>query len=378
MTTQTVIGSASSQLAKYSNRPNDEQFASMAELIAAAQHDQAMSAEVSYNWKDLRFVADGPQVKLASPRSVADLTHWSFGQAAAALESPAAFLRGKLTPELAAEVLNYRISQTLPGQDAHVLARRPNGTPNPTARAITSKTYGRLWDAEYYQAAEDSVFQSRSMNGHSWQNAPIWGKPEGLAGFRSDRDSFVLRIDGGSIVTDPSVSGGDGQMYRAVLLGNSEVGAGSAWIECIFYRYICGNWNLWGAAIDSQYRRRHVGKNVLRDVIRELYTVARKWTERSASQDERIIRGLIDHEIAHTKAGVIDELRKLKYTQEQAEAAYTRCEVAENASPRSFWGIAQGTTRLSQDGTFTDERYALDALAAAVIAKGTKQYALAS
>jgi hypothetical protein len=59
-------------------------------------------------------------------------------------------------------------------------------------------------------------------------------------------------------------------------------------------------------------------------------------------------------------------------TKESATAAYDACERTESASPRSYWGAAQGMTRVSQESGFQDERYALDRIAAAILAKGRK------
>jgi hypothetical protein len=129
---------------------------------------------------------------------------------------------------------------------------------------------------------------------------------------------------------------------------------------------------LWGAIVDKQFRRRHVGDHATRDTLREIQSLARRWTERPASTDETIIRALIDGEIAHTKAAVIDELRSMGATLEQATAAYATCEATEQASPRSFWGAAQGLTRNSQETSYQDERHELDRLAATVLQRGRK------
>jgi hypothetical protein len=129
---------------------------------------------------------------------------------------------------------------------------------------------------------------------------------------------------------------------------------------------------LWGAIADQTFKRRHFGNHVLRDTVREISLIAYNWTNASASRDEAIIRGLIDHEVAHTKEAVIDELRAMGASKEQAEQAYARCEQTEAVSPRSFWGAAQGITRLSQDSAYQSDRYELDRLAAVVLARGRK------
>jgi len=160
-------------------------------------------------------------------------------------------------------------------------------------------------------------------------------------------------------------------MYRGILVRNSEVGACSVVIDCVLYRHICGNHVLWGAVIDKQFRRRHVGQHVLRDTVREIGQVARQWMNRGESADQAIIRGLIDHELATTREAVVDELRAIGATKEQAEAAYDACEQHEQVSPRSYWGVAQGLTRVSQ-GEYQDGRYGLDRLAMAVLQRGAK------
>jgi hypothetical protein len=368
MDTLTTIDTAQRE---YYNRPADERFDNLQALVQHARQEKQLSAEVSYNWRDLRWQATGTEretagLMLQSPKTAATLTHWSFGQAARMLQSPAAFMRDGLNPQLAADVLNYRITQQPHGEAPTLLVRRPNGSPEPKIRAVTSDSYGRVWDADLYGAILDRF-------GHKWTNPPTWdGKPAGV--YASDRDSFVLQCEGGSIVTDPSLASGssDGTMYRALMIRNSEVGACSVTIEAVLYRYVCGNHMLWGAIVDRSYRRRHIGKNAVRDTMQEINRIAYAWTNRSASQDEQIIRQLIDLELAHTREAVIDELQAIGFTKQDATAAYDRAEATEKASPRSYWGIAQGITRVSQDQPYQDQRYELDQLAAKVLSRGRK------
>lgn len=360
------------------NRPADERFSSLTAMLQHAQHEKALCREVGYNLRDLTAVVapdpetQQPALRLQSPRAVAKMTHWSFGQLSRTIGAPASYLR-TLPPQLAANCVNHGLKESAEaGTTVNVLARAANGTPEPIIRACTSDSYGRLWDADLIDASQRMVFNAFSRNGHEWKNAPTWSDPVGYAGFRGDRDSFVLQIDGGSIVEDPSARQGDGQMFRGVMLRNSEVGAAGVTLEVCLLRFICGNWVLWGATVGQEYRRRHFGKNVLRDVVRELGDLAYRFTTRTASADEALIRLLMEKELAHTKEAVIDELKKMKLTKEQAESAYARCEQSEKASPRSYWGIAQGITRMSQDETHTDARYVLDQIAAATLARGAK------
>jgi hypothetical protein len=358
-----VISAAAQQ---YANRPADERFPSLDAMIANARHDKDLSVERSYNLKDLRAVASDNTVKLQSPKGTAVFSHWAFGQTARMLGAPASYLRN-LSPALAADCLNYGFEHSTPGTTANVLVRAANGVPEPTIRACTSDSYGRAWDADLYGSIAHTIVAHDSR----WSLPPTWSG-ENAGAYRGDRDSFLILVNGGSIVNDPSAANGNGQMFRGILVRNSEVGASSVVLDSILFRYVCGNHNLWGAVMDRSFKRRHVGSHVTRDTIREIARMAMNYTSQSVARDEAIVRGLIQHEIAHTREAVVDELRAIGATKEQAEDALKACEMHENASPRSFWGVAQGLTRVSQDTTYQDDRFLLDQLAAKVLARGAK------
>lgn len=361
---------------EYASRPKDERYPSLDALIAVAAEDKQLSRERGYNLHDLTVAATAEGLRLRSGRGEAEFTHWSFGQLSRAVGAPAGFLRDGLTPDLAADVLNHRISEQPPTAASTILVRAANGHPVPTVRSITSESYGRVWDADLY----GSIARMLTDQGGSWQLPPTWsGEPAGA--YRGDRDSFLIVVNGGSIVTDPSLrtapAGGSGSgdpsgLYRGLLVRNSEVGASSVTIESILYRFVCGNHMLWGATIDRSFRRRHVGVHALRDTIREIGQIAVRWGNRSAAQDEALIHRLMDLELAATRDGVIAEGRSLGLTAEQAAAAYDRCVQTEAVSPRSFWGLAQGVTRISQDSGYQGDRYALDQIAGLILARGAK------
>ncbi len=387
---------------EYYRRPADERFGSLQAMITSAQADREQSMERIYNLRDLhaRAVHIAPStipgtavtidsrdnrgsenpsntVVLESPKGRAAFTHYSFGQLARTIGAPASYLR-TLPPAIAADAINYGLQDAAPvGTNANLLVRDDPSKPQPIIRACTSETYGRVWDAQLYGELNRHFGDGMRSNGGQWMTPPAWPGSEASGQYRGDRDSFVIRVDGGSIVTDPTARGNgsasDGQMFRGIMVRNSEVGHCSITVECVLFRYICGNHMLWGAIMDRQFRRRHVGNKITRATMTELANIAYKFNTRSASTDEAIIRTLIDHEIAHTKEAVIDELRKLGATKEQATEAYATCEAKENASPRSFWGIAQGLTRNSQESGYQDDRLALDLLASQVLKKGAAQ-----
>lgn len=368
---------ASTAQAQYYNRPADERFPTLDALVAAARTDMEHSTERVRNPRDLRAVV-GPNgnVRIASPAGEANLTHWSFGQLARTVGAPASYLRENLSPDLAAACLTYGLRQTPPASDLKLLIRAPQhgaSDPTPTIRAATTERYSRVWDGPLYQTLAQTF--GIGSTGSAWTLPPTWdGRPAGA--YRSDRDSFVIVVNGGSIVQDPSRRDGNGAMYRGLIIRNSEVGAASITILPFTFRWICGNHMIGGFQAGKLYRRRHIGADLNRKTMREIMTLAHAWANRGAAGDEAIIRRLIDLQLAETKDAVIDELRGIGFTEADATAAYETAEQTEpNLSPRSYWGLVQGATRASQERGYQDERLTLDLLASKLLNRGVAKVA---
>lgn len=389
---------------QFSTRPADESYGDLYTFLAALRDQKQRSRERTYAARDLRAdpATDG-SVLLTSPRGSARLTHWAFSQTARTISAPAGYLR-TLPPDITAAAINYGISTLPTGTDLVVLAKQPPtpgaalaaayspdaATPEPIPqipiiRAVTSTTYGRVWDADLYH----DVIERTAP--HGFDLPPVWPQLDkhgtGKAGaYASDRDSFLILANGGSLVTDPSArrsssldgssdsqGNGPGALYRAIIVRNSEVGASSITLEQILYRVICGNHIIWNAQTLSKFRRRHVGQHAHRDAVREIARIAVSLRTQSAREDEQIVRMLIDREIATTREGVIDALRAAGMTERDAEAAYDATETQESrttASPRSYWGIVQGITWTAQNTQHEDERFTLDQIAGAILQKG--------
>ena len=367
------ITTAASQ---YANRPADERFGTVPAFLAACNADKAASMEADRALRDLRPVVVDGTVRLQGPKgNPAALTHWSFGQLARTVGAPAGYLR-ELPADLTAQCLQHGISTTPDGSDARLLVKRGT-TGDLTIRALTSTSYGRLWDADVY----GMVAQQIMGNDPQWQLPPTWkqdasGQPLREGAYRGDRDSFLIVCNGGSIVEDPSAMqsgpGSDrgGAMYRALMISNSEVGSRSLTIESVLYRYICGNHILWGATMDRRFRRRHVGQ-ITRQAAAEIGRFAWQFSHASVARDEALIRGMIQHEVAQTDDAIVSQLRAWGATQEQAASALQQATQFER-NPRSYWGIANGLTRASQETPYQDDRYALDKLAGEVLARAAR------
>ena len=264
---------AQAPAAEYARRPKDERHETFAGWLATAQHDREHSREVMYNLRDLRAVpvegytpgfADGSpgldvanrapaRVVLESPKGRAEFTHWSFGQLCQSIKAPAAYLR-TLPAALAAQAMTHGLQDAIhtEGKRANILIKANGGSP--IVRAATTDTYGRAWDAQLGAPLMRHFGDGcRASEGGTWQSPKTWSG-EGAGQYRGDRDSFLIRIDGGSIVDDPRgfSGGGNGRLNRGLLVRNSEVGHCSIQLELVLMDFICGNHLLWGAVLDMR------------------------------------------------------------------------------------------------------------------------------
>lgn len=195
---ETMISTASRE---YARRPADERFESPAAMLAAARERKNHCAERNYSVGQLRTVVTDRGLQLQGPAGVADMSYWAFGQLSRTVGAPAGYLRDGLSPDLAAASLNWGLQKLDQDATLQILVQSPNGRPAPYVRAITTETYSRFYDADLYAP----IIEDLAGRDARWMTPPTWsGEPAGA--YAGDRDSFLIMVNGGSIVTDPSLA----------------------------------------------------------------------------------------------------------------------------------------------------------------------------
>ena len=136
------------------SRPADERFLSLSELFASARGRAERSRTQTVESAAIRVEAsrdNTDRLALMLPGSEAPIapTHWSFGQLAALVGAPAAYLR-QLPAPLAGINLQYGLTahraeqiKTLEVDDGRV-----------ELRAVTGPDYGRIYDHELVEAVQ--------------------------------------------------------------------------------------------------------------------------------------------------------------------------------------------------------------------------------
>lgn len=235
---------------EWMSRPADQRFETLDALAARVGarrnlstavdidvrklHVESQDVEQQYGDKTVtesRLVLDGA-VQPAAP------THWSFGQLCRATQLGSDTMR-RLPTDIVADALNYRLGK-VESPDLKLMAiKDPEGEMN-TLQALTSRTYGRIWDADVVASTQTLVARAADAGKHFFNPKDWSGKPSGL--YASDHDIFMFMVDGGSVVdVGFDQKGQPDLMHRGFIISNSEVGAASFNIMMFMFRVVCGN-----------------------------------------------------------------------------------------------------------------------------------------
>lgn len=339
---------------EWSRRAPDERFSSVDAMHARAVNarDTArQSAPVAA--KSLQAVAAGDDVRLiGSTGSTAKLTHWSFGQLANRAKAPASYLRSLPAP-LAAECINNGLRHDT--GDARLLLN-VNGA-DMTARAITSDSYSRLWNADITSRLLDLEA------GGVWQPAPAaFDGSRGL--YMGDADMFAFMVDNERRIFETLPGGG---LSRGFFIWNSEVGAASFGICTFLYEYVCGNHRVWGASNVREIRFRHVGATLDNKAFHALRVKLIDYANASAEDDELRIKRMRETVIAQSPVDVIDKLMgKLRMSKKLATEVVDLAaqRVDWYGAPNTVWGIAGAITEIARDKPNASDRDELNRLGA--------------
>ena len=253
-----VVRSVQSQ---WFRRPADHKFESLEKLKAAVDDRRRRAYVEDIDANSFRLVQgkgdDGfhvlTTVKQGKKERVVTTvpTHYAFGQMCSLIGAPAGYFRDKLAdkPDIVVQAVNHGMAKR-ESEGVKLMAVSPrSGNALDRLYAVTSQTYGRIWDADVIAAAQKIVAgtNGRFFAPHDWSR-----KTRSL--FASDRDVFMFFIDGGSIVD----GGGErDQLHRGWFMWNSEVGSKTFGIACFLFRGVCGNFGIWGAQDVRVMKVRH-------------------------------------------------------------------------------------------------------------------------
>lgn len=339
---------------QWASRPNDERFLSLTHLKAKVAQRKVESWTTAPNTKDLRILPteNGLIINAYEPtqNDVVSLrpTHWSFGQLCQYAQAPASYLR-QLPPELAAINLQYGLEFN-PVRESGLMLAQSNG--DHKLRAITSPSYGRIWDMQVVEAVE------RVNEDDRWQiPAACYATSNPLRAttlYASDRDVFIFLVD-----PEHPIEVGNETLFRGFFTWNSEVGSAVFGLTTFLYRYVCDNRIIWGATDVRELRIRHTGGAPERFAYE-----GRKYLERYANEaTDRVVDGIVkakETSIPVRRGDSVQQwLQERGFTKAQAKAGYETA-IMEEGQARSIWDIVNGISAYARTISHTDGRVDLE------------------
>lgn len=358
-TTGRLISTASNQWAK---RPADERFVNLAELQDFLTARKVRTKEALKPFANLRIEAVGTDVRLATEKGTALLTHHSFGQLASLAGLQASGLRAsfeafKETAEAAkwvADGLNLGL-QGREGDDmANLLLTAQEG--QLVARSINTGKYARVWDLDII----NRLFQPLQEFG--FVNPPAFDGPGGL--YASEKDMFAMMVPENvsrvnmrgvtSNICPPKIEV-RGQIFSPFIMGQgSEVGGSSQKFMFGLLQAVCANLNMWGCEDISEITVRHTGNPWER--IMEAYTgFLNKWVCQDMRKQEDKIAAAMRKILAPTVEEVQEIIaRKTTIPQKTIKAATAVVESGNMATgiisqdPTNLWNQIAALTSLAR------------------------------
>lgn len=333
---------------EWANRPDDQRFLTIEALqnavssradrsIAHPTHTHALAAIGTEEGELFVNTEVGPL----------RFSNWSFSQLASAAKAPASYLRNLPAP-LAADNLNFGLRH-YSRDESLILADRDDNR----LRALTSATYGRIWDIEVVNA----VIKVNENSGGIWKipaaSYATSNPKRATTLYASDRDVFIFLCDD----AHPIELNGE-QLFRGFYVWNSEVGAAVFGIATFLYRYICDNRIIWGQSHKNELRIRHTGGAPDR-FIREATPALKQYAAASTEDAVQRIKRAKALEVGKTQDDVLEWIKKQGFTASFSKRVYETA-LAEEGRAASVWEISNGISAVARSVANTDARIDLE------------------
>ena len=341
---------------EWASRPDDQRFTSLESLRHAVSTRKRESWTATPRTGELRVIPEGEDLRVrvydptkGEERMLTPTNH-SFSQLCQYGGSPASYLR-RLPAQLAAINLQWGLEHLAARDDTLVLGQS-NGTDS--LRAMTSTSYGRIWDIEVVDAVMKANQDGRwtiPAASYTTQNPK-----RATTLYASDRDVFLFLVD----PKNPIDVNGE-QLFRGFYTWNSEVGAATFGLTTFLYRYVCDNRIIWGATDVKELRIRHTGgapERFAYEGSKYLAKYAEERTDATVKQITAAQNAAIPVNPGAGK-GVEDWLMSRGFTKAQATASVETAK-QEEGEARTLWQIVNGITAYARGIAHTDERVTLE------------------
>lgn len=355
---------------QWANRPSDQRFETLQALRDSVNSRRMRSRSIDLDLPMINVTATADD-SIAINHSIAacEPSHWAFNQFAGLLKAPASYLRALPTP-LLVDCLNHGLKSAPRDSVKFMTIANANGEGMNRLQAVTSPTYGRIWDAD----CVDAVSRLVERSGGKFHNPLAYGvsqegrltttvqKPSGL--YASDRDCFMFMIDGGSRLE----IGPRAKLNRGFFVSNSEVGARTFTLTTFLFNEVCGNHIVWGASNVNTLTIRHSKGGPYRFDSEAAPTLLQYCNE-SVAREEGAIRAAQDILLPKDAEQLEKFLAPFKFTKSEVKSGFDFAK-AEEGECRTVWQFVQGLTAYARGFDFIDARTDLERRAGSMLNLG--------
>lgn len=353
--------------AQWASRPDDQRFLTLDALSDAVARRRQLSHDRVLRMDTLSLGHDDHNLFLSGHNGAAvHFTHWSFGQLAASVGAPAAYLR-KLPPAVAEINLEYGLKFGGAAREESKLLYTygDDGRPVGEARAFTSPTYGRIWDQQIVDAVRRMNADGRWTVPTPFKTADGSRTSDGFVVdkrsttlYASDRDVFMFLVDERNpILVD------DQAYFRGFYTWNSEVGKATFGVSTFLYSYVCANRIIWGAHDVEELRIRHTASAPDR-FIEEATPALMALSDSSPQPIINAIRKAKETKIADKPSQVEKWLAEKGFGKLEAATGIALAarggDTGSSGDPTNVWDLVQGGTAAARAITHQDSRLELE------------------
>ena len=242
---------------------------------------------------------------------------------------------------------------------------------------MTGPTYGRIPDFEVVEAVQQIA--GDGLGSHGWKvpgvidwssqhyNPNVDVTKDTTTLFASDRDVWLFLCDDRNPIEIGKLQDGSPDLvFRGFYVANSEVGAKSLVIACMYLRGVCQNRCLWGVEGFQQLDIRHTSgapDRFIDEAAPALVQFANGSTEKFLDG----VQAARDAKIASDEDEALAWLRARGLSRRRASQIVTAVAEEEGHPIRSVWDAAQGITAIARSIPHQDARIELERVAGGIL-----------
>lgn len=385
--------------AQFGSRPADQRFDDLHALRAQvhewAERSEAVEVQptsIDVDVEAVEITTESGDTELverltfqAPELGTFDPTHYAFDSLCGLAGVPRNFAREQVTrggAALAAANLTFGLANR---NNAVSLYTMDRGQPGSQLRAVTSPTYGRIFD---WQIADQLVRVAGNGLGDSRWKVPgeiDWStmrydadKLGGSTLFASDRDIWCFLVDDKNpIEVGLLADGSPDLLFRGIAVWNSEVGSKNCGAMTWLLRGVCMNRNLWGVEDFQTITIRH-NSGAPEKFLEELAPQLVEYAESSVAGSLGAVRkakaitfDAKDEERTQQFGLLVDRLGFSRKVAEAILATDPDGNGKAQAPCLDAWDLSQRATAWTREITFQDERTAIERRIGGLMAKLT-------